>query len=65
MKLVAIAAALENEIISSHETVNCKGSYLFGDRLFHCWNREGHGEYHRHFLSSFEFELQSNETPVI
>ncbi len=43
MKLVAVAAALENNSVSPDWTVTCTGSYVFGNRTYHCWNQAGHG----------------------
>lgn len=44
LKLVTAAYALDNKIIDKNWSVNCKGSYPYGDRTFHCWNTEGHGQ---------------------
>jgi len=43
-KLIAAALAMEKKSVSKDWTVNCNGVYHFGDRNFHCWNIEGHGE---------------------
>ena len=43
-KLIALALALEKNLINSNWIVNCNGVYHYGDRNFHCWNVEGHGE---------------------
>ena len=43
-KLIAAALAIEKNIVSKNWTVNCSGVYYFGDRNFHCWNIDGHGE---------------------
>jgi len=42
-KIVTIAAALEEKIISPAHTYFCPGFYVLGNRRFHCWKREGHG----------------------
>jgi penicillin-binding protein 2 len=43
MKLVAAAAALEAKLITPQTTIVCSGSITIGDRVFHCWNKDGHG----------------------
>lgn len=43
MKLIAVIAALENNLVDPDWTVECTGSYRFGDREFACWEPEGHG----------------------
>ena len=43
-KLVAAALAIEKDIVSEDWHVNCNGVYNYGDRDFHCWNKEGHGQ---------------------
>lgn len=42
-KLVTALAGLEAGVISQHTTHHCPGHYRFGNRLFHCWERKGHG----------------------
>jgi penicillin-binding protein 2 len=42
-KMVLAAAALENNVITEHTTVNCPGFYRFGNRIFRCHKPEGHG----------------------
>ncbi len=42
-KLIAAALALETGAVSTDWTVDCKGAYRFGNRVFHCWNLAGHG----------------------
>lgn len=42
-KLVAIAAALENNIIQKDQAWNCKGYVHFGKRKYWCHRRWGHG----------------------
>ncbi|MDI2090555.1 penicillin-binding protein 2 [Commensalibacter oyaizuii] len=41
-------AALEANIITEHDRVNCPGYYDFGGTRFHCWNRYGHGSLNLH-----------------
>lgn len=43
MKLVTAGTALERQIITPATTIDCEGSITIGDRVFHCWNRDGHG----------------------
>ncbi len=43
-KTIVALAALQNGIINADTTVFCPGFYTFGDRNFHCWYRDGHGE---------------------
>lgn len=43
-KLVAVSAALENDIISTHDTISCSGYFRFKGRRHHCDRRAGHGE---------------------
>lgn len=42
-KMVVALAALEAGVISAADEVTCTGEYEFGDRIFHCWKKEGHG----------------------
>ncbi len=44
-KLLLAGAALEERLITpgSHMPASCGGSYRFGNRLFRCWKKEGHG----------------------
>ena len=42
-KMIVAIAALKNGVINSQSQVNCKGKISFGDRLFHCWKNNGHG----------------------
>lgn len=42
-KLVTIAAALEEHIITPEVTIFCNGSTFYGNRHFHCHVRSGHG----------------------
>jgi len=44
-KMVTSLCALENGVATSTTRLApCFGGYRFGDRVFHCWNRGGHGE---------------------
>lgn len=42
-KLVAVITSQEEDVISPYFTFNCPGYYRFGRRIFHCWDRSGHG----------------------
>ena len=43
IKTLVALSALENDIMSTKKTVNCKGYIeLYGER-FNCWKRKGHG----------------------
>jgi len=41
-KLMVVIAALESNINPANK-VFCNGSYQLGNRKFHCWKKEGHG----------------------
>jgi penicillin-binding protein 2 len=45
-KLATAAIGLERGIVdlNSHMPVPCAGGYLYGNRYFRCWNRQGHGD---------------------
>ncbi len=42
-KIVMALAGLQEKLITPGTTVNCSGSQVFYDRVFHCWNLGGHG----------------------
>lgn len=42
-KMVVLAAALEAGVVSANTRFFCNGKFKFGNRTFHCWNRNGHG----------------------
>ncbi|WP_417491262.1 penicillin-binding protein 2 [Maricaulis sp.] len=42
-KAVSAAAAIEHNVFRPNETVHCSGSVRLGNREFHCWRRQGHG----------------------
>jgi len=44
LKLIAAALALEEKRVKKKWIVNCSGAYTLGDRTFHCWNIDGHGD---------------------
>ena len=43
-KMIVALAGLESGIIKPDHKVVCRGEMEFGDRNFHCWKKEGHGE---------------------
>ncbi|MGQ9707030.1 MAG: penicillin-binding protein 2 [bacterium] len=44
-KLITASAALEAGLVKPDEymPIPCYGSFLYGGRVFHCWNPSGHG----------------------
>ncbi|MCE9650796.1 MAG: penicillin-binding protein 2 [Parvibaculum sp.] len=46
-KTVTALAALQAGI-DPNKTVHCNGKYAFGNHLFHCWKKEGHGNMNMH-----------------
>lgn len=42
MKIIGAALALEDNIVDPYWEIKCNGEYKFGDRIFHCWNENGH-----------------------
>ena len=47
-KMVTALAALDAGVINTNTIVHCPGSMEFGDQLFHCWKKEGHGGVNLH-----------------
>ena len=43
IKTIVALSALENDIMSTKTTVNCKGKIDFYGEKFHCWKKKGHG----------------------
>ena len=43
-KIITAAAGLEEGIIDENFIVNCPGHYKFGNRIYRCWKKGGHGE---------------------
>lgn len=43
-KIVTAIAGLEEKVIDVETKIFCPGFYRFGDRVFRCWKRGGHGE---------------------
>jgi penicillin-binding protein 2 len=42
-KVVLALEALERGIINEHTSFTCTGGFPFGNRVFRCWERRGHG----------------------
>jgi penicillin-binding protein 2 len=42
-KIVTAMAGLEEGVIDEKTTFHCPGYYTYGDRIFRCWKKEGHG----------------------
>ncbi|MFC1858462.1 penicillin-binding protein 2 [Thermodesulfobacteriota bacterium] len=42
-KIITAIAGLEEGVIDENTTLFCPGAYPFGDRVFRCWKKEGHG----------------------
>ncbi len=42
-KMVTALAGLSQGVITPDSIIYCPGSYRFGNRTYHCWNRSGHG----------------------
>ena len=42
-KLITALAGLMEGVIDEHTTFHCSGSYKVGNRVYHCWNKKGHG----------------------
>lgn len=42
-KMVVMLAALESGLVDPNEEVFCLGQMRLGNRIFHCWKRQGHG----------------------
>ncbi|MDX9785149.1 MAG: penicillin-binding protein 2 [Desulfobacterales bacterium] len=42
-KIVVALAGLEEGVISSNSTFFCPGGYRFGNRVYRCWRKSGHG----------------------
>lgn len=45
-KIVTAIAGLEEGVIDENTTFYCPGGYAFGNRIFRCWKKEGHGSVH-------------------
>ncbi|MEW5725183.1 MAG: penicillin-binding protein 2 [Thermodesulfobacteriota bacterium] len=47
-KIIAATAALEEGVANAKTRVVCTGGYPFGDRVFQCWKKSGHGSVNLH-----------------
>ena len=43
-KIVTAIAGLEEKVIDANTTFYCPGFYKYGNRIYRCWKRGGHGE---------------------
>jgi len=43
-KIVTAIAGLEEGVIDANSTFFCPGHYKYGNRIYRCWRRAGHGE---------------------
>lgn len=43
-KIVVAAAALQEGIITARKKLTCTGAFPYGNRIYKCWKRGGHGE---------------------
>lgn len=43
-KMIVALAGLEEGIITAEDTKTCNYRYPLGNRVFHCWNKNGHGK---------------------
>ncbi len=43
-KIVTTIASIEEKVVDEKFTVHCPGYYRYGDRIFRCWKRGGHGK---------------------
>lgn len=47
-KIVVAAAALEEGLITPEKTILCNGTYKLGNRVYRCWQKNGHGVVNLH-----------------
>ncbi|MBW1987418.1 MAG: penicillin-binding protein 2 [Deltaproteobacteria bacterium] len=47
-KIIMAVAALEEKVITPQTTFYCCGALPFGNHVFHCWRRGGHGSMNLH-----------------
>lgn len=47
-KLIVAAAALEEGLITPKTAFTCNGSIEVGNRTYHCWKKDGHGQVNLH-----------------
>ena len=42
-KIITALAGLQEKVIDTETTIYCPGFYKFGNRVYHCWKKPGHG----------------------
>ena len=47
-KMITALAGLEEKVITPETVFYCNGSFPFGNRVFHCWKKGGHGAVNLH-----------------
>ncbi len=47
-KPIIAAAALETGVITPETVIHCDGTFKFGEKIFHDWKKEGHGNISLH-----------------
>lgn len=47
-KICTALAGLSSGSVTPDQTFHCSGSYVFGNNVFHCWKKEGHGTQNMH-----------------
>lgn len=47
-KMIVALAALEEGLITADKEIKCTGRIYYGNRYFHCWERDGHGSLDLH-----------------
>jgi penicillin-binding protein 2 len=47
-KVVVAAAALQEGLITPEKTILCNGTYELGNRVYRCWQKNGHGSVNLH-----------------
>lgn len=67
-KLVTAIAALETGKITPNTRLNCTGGVKIGNRIFHCWMKEGHGSLNLYeaierSCNSYFYQLGSRLSP--
>ncbi len=43
-KIVMAVAGLEEKVITPQTMIHCAGALPFGNHVFHCWKKDGHGD---------------------
>ena len=47
-KMITALAGLEEKVITPETNFYCNGAFPFGNRVFHCWRKGGHGTVNLH-----------------